>query len=403
MNRPENLERDLTAWFIDTATPRVPDFTDDILRLTAGSRQRPRWSFPERWLPMSVITLGRQTFKPLPWRAIGLLAVLALLIAAAVAFVGSQQRLPAPFGLAANGLVAYSKGGDIYTVDPVSGARQQIVAGPEDDYDPRYSLDGTRLMFMRGDEDANLGVPVIANADGSDIKIAKTDPIRGVDSENILWAPDGRSIALHVEGTVLIFDTGDGNVRRLDVVNADGDIHWRPPDGRQVMFLEGPESARRLSLVSLDDGSVEPLPLPDGVTEISRGSGWSPDGNRFTFYGSIAGQSGMHTVDLASGEHTFAPVGYGQLSNDGSRIVGLNGDDTKTWLCVASIAGGPCDRITPIFGDAWGTNYRWSPDDQWIITTRSDGNVFAFDSDGTTQSQPSWMAEGGESWQRRAP
>ena len=82
MNRPENLERDLTAWFTDTATPRVPDFTDDILRLTAGTRQRPRWSFPERWLPMSVITLGRRTLTPLPWRTIGLLAVLALLIAA---------------------------------------------------------------------------------------------------------------------------------------------------------------------------------------------------------------------------------------------------------------------------------------------------------------------------------
>ena len=81
MNRPETLERDLTAWLADTATPRVPDFTDDILQLTAGTRQRPRWRFSERWLPMSVITLGRQTFKPLPWRAIGLLAVLALLLA----------------------------------------------------------------------------------------------------------------------------------------------------------------------------------------------------------------------------------------------------------------------------------------------------------------------------------
>ena len=95
MNRPENLERDLTAWFVETATPRVPDFTDDILRLTAGTRQRPRWSFPERWLPMSVITLGRRTLEPLPWRTIGLLAALALLIAASIAFyVGSQQTSP---------------------------------------------------------------------------------------------------------------------------------------------------------------------------------------------------------------------------------------------------------------------------------------------------------------------
>ena len=104
MNRPENLERDLTAWLADTATPRVPDFTDDILWLTARTRQRPRWSFPEWWLPRRVLTLGRRRLRPLPWRTIGLLAVLALLIVAAVAFyVGSQPRLPPPFGLAANG------------------------------------------------------------------------------------------------------------------------------------------------------------------------------------------------------------------------------------------------------------------------------------------------------------
>ena len=122
MNRPENLERDLAIWFADTAAPSVPDFTDDILRLTAGTRQRPRWSFPERWLPMSVITLARQTFKPIPWRTVGLLAALALLIAAAFAFyVGNQARLPEPFGRAANGLVAYATAGDIYTVYPVTG------------------------------------------------------------------------------------------------------------------------------------------------------------------------------------------------------------------------------------------------------------------------------------------
>ncbi len=154
MNRPENLERDLAIWFADTATPRVPDFTDDILRLTAGTRQRPRWSFPERWLPMGVISLGRQTLKPVPWRTIGLLAVLALLLAGVAVYVGSQSRPPAPFGLAGAGLVAYTIEGDIYTVDPVTGTREAIVTGPEDDSEARWSLDGTRLAFLRTSGDS---------------------------------------------------------------------------------------------------------------------------------------------------------------------------------------------------------------------------------------------------------
>ena len=39
------------------AAPRaVPDYRDDIVRQTARTRQRPAWTFPERWLPVSVIT-----------------------------------------------------------------------------------------------------------------------------------------------------------------------------------------------------------------------------------------------------------------------------------------------------------------------------------------------------------
>lgn len=37
----------------EIAAARRPDYVDDVLQLTAGSRQRPRWSFPERWLPVN--------------------------------------------------------------------------------------------------------------------------------------------------------------------------------------------------------------------------------------------------------------------------------------------------------------------------------------------------------------
>ena len=141
MSTTDRVERDITAWFGETAAPATPDYTDDILRQTAVSRQRPRWTFPERWLPMSVITFGRVNLRPVPWRAVGLLAVLGLLLAVAAAlYVGSQpQRLPPPFGAAANGLVAYSKDGDIYTVDPATGTRAAIVTGATSRRRPRRS------------------------------------------------------------------------------------------------------------------------------------------------------------------------------------------------------------------------------------------------------------------------
>lgn len=93
MNQPTVLERELTAWFIEVARPRTPDYVDDILLQVAATRQRPAWTFPERWLPVNVMTRGRLLIPPLPWRAIGLVAILIALLAAMLsAYVGSSSR-----------------------------------------------------------------------------------------------------------------------------------------------------------------------------------------------------------------------------------------------------------------------------------------------------------------------
>jgi hypothetical protein len=55
-----------------------------------------------------------------PPHLIGVIS-LAILAIAAVLVAGSRRRVPAPFGPAANGVVAYAKNGVIYTADPVTG------------------------------------------------------------------------------------------------------------------------------------------------------------------------------------------------------------------------------------------------------------------------------------------
>jgi Tol biopolymer transport system component len=401
MKQFDRLERELTAWFVEAAAPRTPGYTDDILRQTAHVRQRPRWSFPERWLPLSVSTLGRRMLRPVPWRTIGLLGILALLLAVAItAYVGSQRRLPAPFGLADNGLVAYDNGGDIYTVDPITGTRRPIVIGPESDAGPIFSLDGTRLVFMRAVRGGV--VPVVADADGGNQLVADTDPLFWLDPESLAWSPDGRLITLTAnlgaEPAIYIVDAIEGKVRTLSVDYLGGTL-WRPPNGRELLFHGGTQSAPGLFLVSVDDGSVTPLTLPPGDSSDLRPYGWTPDGNRLLYR-----QGGVtHILDLASGVATTIDVGYVQLSNDGRRVVGLAGDEERTWLCVASIDGGPCVRISEVYSGAWDTGYRWSPNDEWVLTTRSDEAVFLLDPDGGTTTQPSWPSDGAESWQRKAP
>ena len=156
MNGNDRLERELTTWFADTAAPQTPDWTADILAATATMRQRPRWSFPARWLPAAVVPrLPRLTLtlRPVPWRTIALLALLGLLLAAAVTlYVGSRPRLPAPFGPAVNGLVAYAE--NRRNLDRRPGHRRSASdrdPRPAANKAPRCSRDGTRIAFLRAD------------------------------------------------------------------------------------------------------------------------------------------------------------------------------------------------------------------------------------------------------------
>jgi Tol biopolymer transport system component len=407
MNPYDALERELTTWLSDTAAPRMPEFRNDLLQQTAQMRQRPRWSFPERWLPMSVITLGRRTIRPVPWRTVGLLALLILLLALAVFAIGTSRPRPAPMlGVAANGLVAYGSVGDIFTVDPSTGARTAVIAGAEQDRAPRFSLDGTRLLFLRNGPDGEI--PVVADADGRNVRATNTTGIADINPESITWSPDGRSVALlagrDAAARIYVIDTIAGTVTALPLDYLDGETQWRPPDGRALMFVTGTEFQQQLMLYSLDTGALEKLATPAMAHGIVRPSGWTADGRKFAFFEADDRSSGTHLVDAATRASSVLDVGYGELSNDGSRVVGLTGDEAgNTWLCVVPASGGRCTRITETFGGPWGWDYWWSPDDQSILTRRSDGQMLVLDPAGGQQIQPDWMADGGESWQRKAP
>lgn len=355
---------------------------------------------------MTAVTAGRRTIRTVPWKTVALLALLVLLLtAAAVLFAGSQPR-PAPMlGQAANGLVAYATDGDIFAVDPANGSRRAVITGETQDHSPHFSLDGMRMLFLRGD--GTLDVPVIADADGRNPRVTNTPGISNIYPDSIVWSPDGRTVALlaAVDGvsTIHLIDAVDGTITVPSIDYQDGEINWRPPDGRAFMFTEGSEYDERLVRYSLDTGKVDVLvPAPAGGD--IRGAGWTADGTRLAYYAGGLQTAGTYVIDLASGRSTALEVGYGELSNDGRRVVGLRDDGNGTYLCVVPVEGGSCAPITANFDGPWGWNYRWSPDDTAILTTRSDGAELALDPDGgATQAQPAWMADGGKSWQRRAP
>ena len=148
MTSERRFDQDLPNLLAQVAQAPVPDYRDLIVQRTARMRQRPAWTFPERWLPLSAVTSRAAVAPRFPLRIVGLAVLLLIALGVgAILLAGSRPRPPAPFGPARNGLVTYASGGDIYAVDPVTGRSTVIIKGPGD-IDPRWS-DGRHASRLR--------------------------------------------------------------------------------------------------------------------------------------------------------------------------------------------------------------------------------------------------------------
>ena len=85
MTSPRRFEHDLPALLADMYVAGTPDYRDDLVQQVARVRQRPAWTFPERWLPMDLTTKAVPGAPRVPWRIVGVLALLAVLLAAMLA------------------------------------------------------------------------------------------------------------------------------------------------------------------------------------------------------------------------------------------------------------------------------------------------------------------------------
>ena len=144
MTSPRRFEQDLPALLADLYLAGTPDYRDDLVQQVARVRQRPAWTFPERWLPMdSRNTVGlpaapSRGASSASWRSSASSSLRPWPHTSA-----PDRPLPDPFGLAANGVVALvDDAGAIQRVDPVSGEAVVIVPGPGNSR-PTYSPDGS--------------------------------------------------------------------------------------------------------------------------------------------------------------------------------------------------------------------------------------------------------------------
>ena len=438
MTTPLRFEQDLPMLLDELYVTGTPDYRDDLVRRIAATRQRPAWTFPERWLPMEISTQAVPTAR-MPWRALGVLTLIAVLIAASIAvYIGSRPRPPDPFGLAANGQLAYAEGGDVFVRDDPTAPPRAIISGPEDETYALHSPLGDRLAVFRAvDGGEELWV---ADADGSDLVRLGGPYMNGTWVE---WSPDQSTIAISydrqgIPAIDLVATDGSG-ARRLTDFPAMNPT-FRPPDGAQLLF-RGQQQPPGWALYLLDVEGGEPVRLAiegDGIEgggyDLQRVA-WSPTGDRIAYESLVAlPDSQLATPGLRIHTASIGPDGevsdlkrlefdpraddelYPTFTPDGTQLIYQQrygwtppapetGIPTVDTLMIGPAGGdGPAQSLGVVSEPGNGFNAAVAPDGTSVIVHLfAEGEDWLVDTVARTATRLESASVNGVSWQRRTP
>ena len=292
MTTSERFERDVPGLLEELYLGPTPPYRDDILRRTAATRQRPGWTFIERWIPVSAIT-GRLTAAPrVQWRAVALATLLLIAIAAAAIFVGSRQsRVPPPFGPASNGQIPYISEGNIYLGDPVTGETKLIVGDAGDDALPQFSPDG------RGSpSSATFRSMAPGRSRSTSTSPTPMAPPAGRSTPSGSGTGSGsaglRTVRIWPSSTASTWSTcstpsATAPPKRITAAAGTDFIQFRPPDGREILY-RGRVEGEAWGLFAMDADWTDPRllvkSLDSGFNPLDLGSAvYSADGSQI-FY-----------------------------------------------------------------------------------------------------------------------
>jgi dipeptidyl aminopeptidase/acylaminoacyl peptidase len=230
--------------------------------------------------------------------------------------------------------LVFSEDGAVYVSDPggtnatliETGCRQPCTG----DTLPSFSADGTKLAFVRLLASGSSVIATVDLASGNAVELGSTLSSASVGAPR--WSPDGTQIVYSVGGkfnddNVVFVVEGDGsNLRRLNPASLPGRSPDWSPDGTLIVFssfddrtVSVPGDNARAMLVRdiytiRPDGSGLSQLTMDGW---SRGATWTPEG-RILFVRVPLDGGNSPTSDSSSGFWTMAADGGGLRPIPGS-------------------------------------------------------------------------------------
>lgn len=379
---------------------------------------------------MGVLTRRQPLFPALPGRAAGILLILLLLLAATVAIgVGAlllQNRPAPPFGIAANGLIAYSVDGDIYSAQPDGSQARLVIGGPTTDGFPGYSRDGRSLYFIRlVSESPEVIAVMTANADGSGVRTA----VEAEQADGLYWwnvSPRGDVMAMANEAVSPRFsmiNMGDGTRTPIDLP-VRVEVHEWLPSGDEIVLI-GTTDRNQLGIYAVRPDSsgfrtiVEPSGIQIGDLSVS-------DDGRYIAYNTFTQSGGeLQLVELATGVGRTEPAAFGEwnlgpvFSPDSSQVAFTRYNNQVQPRIDAQVFVAPVDDLAsavavgpmmPARAGGGGLAPHFSPDGTKLFITSNDllessieGDAWLVDLATGTYEAVSLGTLDGFSWQRLAP
>jgi dipeptidyl aminopeptidase/acylaminoacyl peptidase len=395
MTTDTRLDGQLTDILEELYLGRAPEYEHEAVATAVQHRQRAAWTFPVRWLPVLDIAGPRVRVPRVSWQAIGVAILLVALLLAAALVAGSRQtNVPAPFGVARNGLVAYAIYGDIGVTDIDRGTSTLVVSGPEIDSRPVFSRDGTRLAFLRATGTTTPYELMVANADGTGVRPVRGSPFPDMDGQHEFdfeWTGDSRSLIVYLEPQIIRVDasgSADPVVLTDDAVptgrlGPNGRIPYQPRSIPDVaMWTIGVDGGAPTELFRRAAGE------PGGMWDVR----YSPDGTMLAFVSDADWRIYVVNADGTGLRRLTNAAGLGEETrftwSPDSRFIAFNqwtpidpdhpeGDWQPHPIGIAQVpagdGGSPVVDTGPSLG-AQGADFDWSPDGRSLIAipTRPD-------------------------------
>lgn len=173
-------------------------------------------------------------------------------------------------------------------------------------------------------------------------------------SMSVAASPDGRTLAIDLQGSIWTLPTDGGTATRITGIEHDARQPSWAPDGRTIVFQGFDEDGFGLWQVGREGGTMrrltwgpyddrEPMYSPDGrfvafssdrsgntdiwllelatgaLRQLTRDPGddympaFSPDGREVAFVGTRGGALGIHAITIATGAERAFPVGGGRV------------------------------------------------------------------------------------------